>query len=360
MTGCFVVGFVLIGHFGVIQSALIGSSIYLMIAGIAALVALNSPLPAIVEATSEISPQSNDGEPRLPAAGLVVVFGLMGFAAIAYEVLWFRILTNFSFQSVYAFAGMLSTYLLGLVLGAFVFASSGTQKDRLLIYFCRAQLCIACTAAVSLVLLGRSHNVLLATESVLQFLGMGDWLYRATSGVGSFLLLAVIILLPPATMIGIGFPLASELTINRLGNLGSRLGFLYGLNTLGGVLGSLVTGFILLPLLGSQASFLLVLTLTLGLFVVTVATQPSLRAHPLLWREGLVTAAGLLATFSYIGGGDPRDAQMQFDAAEVLDFREEKDATFVVLEYNSSTARPYQQIIVNGKSYANNSPPGRR
>ena len=139
---------------------------------------------------------------------LVIIFAVTGFASIAYEVLWFRLLTNFSIQSVYAF-----------------------------------------------------------------------------SGTSSFLFLAIVVLLLPATLIGISFPLASELTVHRINRLGQRLGLLYGLNTLGGVCGSLLTGFVLLPLLGSQMSFL----------VIAIASEQPLRidvdrlrrrmSHPALQKD---------------------------------------------------------------------------
>ena len=44
----------------------------------------------------------------------------------------------------------------------------------------------------------------------------------------------------------------------------------------------------------------------------------------------------------------------------MLAFREARDATVVVTGYESAEAGVYQQLLVNGRSYANNAPPGRR
>ena len=54
------------------------------------------------------------------------------------------------------------------------------------------------------------------------------------------------------------------------------------------------------------------------------------------------------------------EAQTTFEEAELLAFRETRDATFVVLGYQSEVTGAYQQLLVNGWSYANNAMPGRR
>ncbi|MCH8046618.1 MAG: fused MFS/spermidine synthase [Planctomycetes bacterium] len=366
--GCFLVGFVLIGYFGVIQSAMFAAAIYLLIAMAAGVMAWVVAKPAsggwevagdsAVDVTSgEISPGIRQFNP----SALVVIFACSGFASIAYEVLWFRLLTNFSIQSVYAFSGMLSVYLLGLVIGALICSRFlAPNKTRLLDYFARIQLLIAVTAIISLALLGRSQNILEAAGAAQRWLGIEELMFTVFSGTSSFLVLALVVLLLPATLIGISFPLASELTIDRVNSLGRRLGLLYGLNTLGGVFGSLVTGFFLLPLLGSQLSFLLIVLLSMLLFVATVVTQPALRRKGWLLREGAVTAALLIGVTFFLGSDYLKQSQTAYIGAEVLDFRETKDATFLVLNYQSDITQPYQQILVNGKSFANNSPPGRR
>lgn len=361
--GCFVVGFALIGRLGIIQSGLIASAIYLLVATAAAIAAaLSPPSSTAVDEPTPAAPAASAAVTSGAAAGILVgVFAMMGFASIAYEVVWFRILTNFSIQSVYAFSGMLSVYLLGLVLGSLICSRFlAPRKDRLLYYFARVQLLIAIAAALSLGLLGRSANIMSAVSSLERQLGVETILFDAFSGVFKFLVLTCVVLLAPATLIGIAFPLASELTIQRIGSLGNRLGLLYGLNTFGGVLGSLLTGFVLLPLLGSQASFTLVIAVSLLLFALTALSQSALRNRKELLREGAITAAILTIALAWLGGGYLMEAQTAFNGAEVLAFRESKDATFLVLGYESKITQPYQQIIVNGKSFANNSPPGRR
>ena len=228
------------------------------------------------------------------------------------------------------------------------------------INFARLQLLIAAAGLLTVALLGRSRNILAFLTPLPRWLGIPDRILDPLAGTTEIIFLSLIVFLLPTTLIGIGLPLASELTIHRLSALGRRLGGLYALNTLGGTLGSLTAGFLLLPYLGTQASLTLIVVLNLLLFVATVVSQSALRRDRRLWRlaaEGMV----FCAVGAWVLG--PRyleHAQTRFDGARILAFRETRDATFVVTGYESTEEGAYQQLLVNGSSYANNAPPGRR
>src|SRR5262249_3738863 len=137
---------------------------------------------------------------------LLLAFCLMGFTAIAYEVLWFRLLIYFGTHSVYAFAGMLATYLLGLVLGALWCARFlAPRKDRHLVYFARLQLVIAAAALLSLAMLGRGRNVLAGIIDLQHALGTNELLGLTLTDTVSFALFCLVVLVVPTTLIGIGF-----------------------------------------------------------------------------------------------------------------------------------------------------------
>ena len=367
--GSAAVGLVLIGALGVWQSALVGSAIYVSIAVLAGLLvwrapAATKPQPAALAPIAD-SPSAGSPVDSADSSGsvlaLVLVFGVSGFVSIAYEVLWFRILANFSLHTVYAFSAMLSTYLLGLVLGALICAKFlAPRKDRLLIYFAKLQLLIASAAWLTEALLGRSRNILLAIAPLPERMGIPAAILDPLASTTEIIFLCLLVFLIPTTLIGIGFPLASELTIHHLPALGRRLGKLYAFNTLGGTLGSLTAGFFLLPYLGTQASLTVIITLNLVLFVVTVASQPSLRRDRRLWRLGVEGAVVFGVAMWLLGPRYLADAQTRFQDGRVLAFEETRDATFVVMGYHSDEAGHYQQLLVNGRSYANNAPPGRR
>lgn len=374
--GCAVAGLWLLGTLGVLQSALVGSTIYLTVAVMAGALILRAHskahrarpqgAPADTSTESTVEPGSTVRS-RPPAgssrevAALVVIFAASGFVSIAYEILWFRVLANFSLHTVYAFSAMLSTYLLGLVLGAFICAKFlAPRKDRLLVNFARVQVLIAAAGLLTVALLGRSRNILELIAPLPARLGIPDRILDPLAGTTEIIGLSLAVFLLPTTLIGIGFPLASELTIHHVSALGHRLGRLYALNTLGGTLGSLTAGFLLLPYLGTQGSLTLIVALNLLLFIATVASQSALRRDRRLWRLGAEGVVFFAVGVWFLGPGYLADAQTRFEGARILAFREARDATFVVTGYESKDAGAYQQLLVNGRSYANNAPPGRR
>src|SRR5262249_19107671 len=159
---------------------------------------------------------------------------------------------------------------------------------------------------------------------------------------------------------GISFPLASELTVMRMSALGRRIGKLYALNTVGGVLGSLAAGFALIPYLGSQWTLIVLISMNVLLFVATAASQSSLTTNKILWRQGVMASAAIVASWLLLGSHYLERQLTAFNGASVVELRETKEATFAVLDYEEEAAGNYQQLVVNSKSYANNRPEGRR
>ena len=347
-TGCAVVGYIGIAVLGVTGSALAAAGVDVMV-GLAAL-GLSA---GVGEHRGREVADPTESLPVDHPIVLGAVFATSGFVAIAYEVLWFRVLLNYSGQSVYAFSGMLTVYLLGLVTGSVICARwLAPRKELLLPAFALSQVLLAALAMVSVAVLGRAR---LLTQLAPPFLtDTSSWLGESPS----FLLLCVLVVFPPTVVLGVTFPIASELTIRGLKGLSARLGALYAANTLGGVAGSLATGFILLPWLGSFASFVVMSALNVLLAVVTVASQSSLRRDRARIRQVALGAIVLCVGYGALGPQWLRAALSAFEGARVLEFAETRDATYTVLEYPEFGR--YQQIVVNGKSYANNRPEGHR
>jgi spermidine synthase len=338
--GCTFVGFVGIATLGVSGSAWLASAVYAAI-GAAAFLASRSEEP---------EPRAEDpAPPRTEADALVLVaaFGASGFVSVGYEILWFRLLSLATMSTAYVFATLLAVYLIGLVIGAFVAARGPARTpDDTLRAFARAQLAVAVAGIVALALLGRARTFLIWWG--------GDML--SFEGVAAVTALVAVVLLPPSVLIGLTFPLASDLAVTRLSGLGARLGQVFAANTIIGAFGSLVIGMVLIPTIGSQGT---AVALTLGnvlLFWAIVARFPEARPT---WvrREGALTTAAAVAMHVWLGPRYLVDSQPVLDAT-VLDRRETADGTYLTVQYQEGSER-YQQVIVNGTSYANNRPPGR-
>jgi len=100
----------------------------------------------------------------------------------------------------------------------------------------------------------------------------------------------------PAFLMGFAYPVANALVQDAEASIGTRAGALYLANTAGAVAGSMITGFVFLPWLGTQTS-MLVLATAAGLSIITVWLAG--RHHEKPARVGLL--ASLAATCIALG-----------------------------------------------------------
>jgi spermidine synthase len=169
------------------------------------------------------------------------VFFASGFAALAYQIVWQRLLAFFSGADVFSVTLIVSAFMAGLGLGSL---AGGHLADRLSLRgrfraFALAEAAIAAFALVSVPLL---YDVLyrqLAEKSLPLVL------------VG-FLLFAV--LLWPTFLMGLSLPLLARALTENAAVSPRRIGGLYGWNTLGAALGALVTVFVVVRLHGFAAA----------------------------------------------------------------------------------------------------------
>ena len=84
---------------------------------------------------------------------------------------------------------------------------------------------------------------------------------------------ALILMLLPATLIGATLPLAGYIFVTDLRCTASIVGKVYAVNTIGNVLGALVPGLLLLPLMGIQKGVLSMAALNVALGLVVWTTH---------------------------------------------------------------------------------------
>jgi spermidine synthase len=175
-----------------------------------------------------------------------LALGLTGFAALGMEILWVRHATILlgGFRAVFAL--LLTVVLAGMGLGAFAggLLSRRTQRPATWLMLTQAAFVVSALSGVVLV------DARPIEAAVTSLSGAVPRLTEIWFNVGPLALLAGI----PSVLMGLSFPLANALVQQTDGTVASRAGGLYLANTAGAVCGSLVTGFVLLPLFGIQAS----------------------------------------------------------------------------------------------------------
>ncbi|MYC14326.1 MAG: tetratricopeptide repeat protein [Gemmatimonadetes bacterium] len=178
------------------------------------------------------SAQSRGVSGGLPRSSVVfVLFFAIGFVALGAEVLWVRYLGLLINNTVYTYTLTLGVVLVGLVLGSVLASLFSDRTERRAYYFGAFQV------ATGLVVLA------------LLMLSPGAW-----RGLGNDLYIYFVVLLPPAVLSGAAFPLAIRLVIRNAEYTSGMAGNLIAVNTLGGILGSLLIGFVGIPFFGLEKS----------------------------------------------------------------------------------------------------------
>ena len=210
--------------------------------------------------------------------GVLVGFAISGFAALGYEVAWMRLLmVSFSFNSHYEFSIVLVAFLSGLALGGWLGSRLLTRRTDLLSIFVGIQFLIGACGALSV--LAFAHLSVLVEP-----IQRADSWWVSRTGV---FFTAVAIMLLPTVAMGVIFPLVGQIYTRQLARLGRGIGDIGAVNSLGAVGGAFVTGFVLIPLLGTEWSVKVLAALN-GLVGLTIALISQQRKR-LVWGG----AAGL-------------------------------------------------------------------
>ncbi|MBZ9785640.1 fused MFS/spermidine synthase [Pseudomonas sp. REP124] len=251
IAGTLLAGFVLIATLGVRGSALFAAMLNLLAAAGALWFQRQSPLVSDAPAKHH--------EEKAPDRLALWLYAIAGGVALGYEVVWSQSIVQFMSTRTYAFAVVLATYLTGLFLGSLLLAR---RVDRLRDPWGVFGLLIAGAGLIALLEIALLGRWLVLAQSVVEawVLSMG-----ASELVGMsarFAVAALSIVFVPTLLLGAAFPVALRLSVGRE-HVGRNVGEVVAFNTLGGIIGVMLCGFILIPLLG--------LVRTLGLLAIIAA-----------------------------------------------------------------------------------------
>ncbi len=288
VAGTVAAGFILLPSLGLQATIQLTAGVNFLIGFGILIVSPYAPLPPIIS-----SGTGGDHPVTLPPVApgvrrlVLIVSALSGLIALGSEIYWTRILVLIIGPSAYAFTTMLATFLAGIALGSLAVKPLLKRAGDKLLLLGSLQL------AVSLFTLSA---MLLFTRFPGWFVRLSAW---ADYGESSFFLVPIplifLTILPPTLAMGAAFPVAAHL-VKRPGESRARsVGILYTVNTLGGIAGSYLTGFFLLPALGTRSGMTLLVASSALLGIgLLVAARPG-RARLRTW----VTAAAL---FFLLGG----------------------------------------------------------
>ncbi|WP_206530199.1 fused MFS/spermidine synthase [Nordella sp. HKS 07] len=344
IAGALLSSFLFIPSLGIKGTGLAAAAIGLL-AALGAVLADRGATPSPLE-TKEAAGFSRD------AKLAIVLYALAGGVALGYEIVWSQAIVQFMSTRAFAFSVVLATYLAGLALGAALFAR---WADRVRDPWGIFGLLIA----------------LAGFAALLQMALLGDWLIdlqtlaeRATWALSEndlarmsarFAVAALAVVFLPTLFLGAAFPAALRLIVAD-GHVGQGVGAVAALNTLGGIAGTVLTGFVLVPQLG--------LVRTLAVLAITAA---AIGLFAVLWRRqnGRLVAATLAAAIAICltAAVIPTDKLATLLPAarkgKIVFYEEGRGATVAVVEQKGGKGT-FRRLYIQGVSNTGDSLPSLR
>ena len=184
--------------------------------------------------------------PRISTAPLPIflLFLLSGATSLVYEVVWLRKLILIFGSTQFATSTILSTFMAGLALGAFV---AGRRITRSRIAPLKIYGLLEIGIGAYALFVPFLFRVLSPVYQALWDAGMSESFVALS--LAKFVGIAAV-LLPPTVMMGATLPILSRQIADDPKRIGGKVGALYAINTFGAVAGTFLAGFVLVPHLG--------------------------------------------------------------------------------------------------------------
>lgn len=340
--GVLAAGYVLIGTFGETGAVLvagfgnIGAAMLVMIPR-----RYQDLLPSPMLQTKGVKkrPKPLPAPLYAPLQRRLALIGLMvsGASALAFEVLWMRLLMLPLATSIYSFSLVLAVMLLGIGSGSWLSTKTAFTLRRPLAVFGLGALAVSALAAAGM---WQYAGAAQASQGFLEPQGYG-WV-------------AIWLVLPAALAFGWQFPVAARCCLVYPDVPGSEAGRVYTLNMLGAIGGSLAAAFLILPQIGvtSGLEFLCLINAAVGAVLLGVA--PPEERKGLLW---LGPVCILVLLMSLLSAGQPyqdviaiRVNALLGEKAEVLALYEDVAGTTAVAGIREDNR--IRQLVIDGEAAA--------
>jgi spermidine synthase len=188
--------------------------------------------------------------PRLWLAATAL--GVSGFASLTLQIVWTRLLVQILGPTTYAFSTVVAIFIIGLAGGAAIGSRLASRMNPAIGLACSllisAGLALAAASAVDWALL-----------TIAEIVSRPD--YQFADVLQREVLLVSGLLLPMTLAFGAAFPFAVALATGREESVTHDIGVIYAVNTIGAILGSLLSSFFLVPQVGLHGTIRLVAAL---------------------------------------------------------------------------------------------------
>ncbi|HEX2718836.1 MAG TPA: fused MFS/spermidine synthase [Gemmatimonadaceae bacterium] len=302
--GVLLAGFVFINAAGLPGTLLAAAMANIVVAGVVFVAARQ--MPARVHALEATAAEGSTPPKRptlvltveLKRLLLAVSFGT-AVSSFIYEIGWIRMLSLVLGAATHSFELMLSAFILGLAIGAFVIRRRAGDEGDSLRRLAHVQLAMGVLAVITLPIYLKSFEWMAGFMAAFS---------RAPAGYTAFSIsryvICLAVMLPATICAGMTLPLITRLLLR--GAQGERaLGQVYGVNTLGSIVGVALAALVVLPLVGLKWMIVLggLIDVGLGVWLLTAregaaGSRASLRRlAPALATLAVVVLVGAVTRF---------------------------------------------------------------
>lgn len=257
--------------------------------------------PASAAETAPVPAPEAPTPTAVPARFVLFASAVVGFAFLAMELVWYRMLAPILGGSSYTFGLILAVVLAGIALGGALYGV-GARSHRPTL----ALLALTCALEAVFMAIPYAAGDRIAVLAMFSR-ELGNLGYPAL--VAGWAMIAAIVVLPASIVAGYQFPLLVGLLGSGRAQVGRHLGDAYAWNTGGAIVGSLLGGFVLIPMLSAPTLWVVVVVglVFLGFSSLIVggasgARRPGAIVLPvltLLLAVGLITARGPTAAWRH-------------------------------------------------------------
>ena len=301
--GVLFAGFYLLSTAGLEGTLLVASMLNMVVGLVSLVVARLSPAKAAREADLERTPEVEPAAARVYVGTLnrhrlvQLLLGVSFGTAVAsfiYEIGWLRMLALVLGSATHSFELMLSAFILGLALGSFWVRTRADRWGDPLRALGIVQWVMGFAALATLPLYTASFGW---TADLIQTFAKSDAGYTGITLARYGICLAV--MLPSTFCAGITLPLIMRTLIAS--GVGERaIGSVYGINTLGSILGAGLAGLVLMPWIGVRSLLMAGASLDMALGVLILIAAAGRRGTARRFAYG--AAGALVMTVAVTAG----------------------------------------------------------
>lgn len=346
--GALAAGTLVIGTIGYEATVYLGALCNAAV-GLAALAiagAMRDAGPARRAAGPAAQPAGDDrGRARL--LGWCALVFASGFLIISLEIVWFRVLATLIETIAYAFPIILGTFLLADAAGILVGARQVRRVRDPLRLFLWLQGAVALYALAAMALLWALHGLdEVPRLFVDRSLGGSGASTSAATGL-AWLAAVGLLVAPPAFLLGMSFPITQKAVQQDPDIVGFRVGLVQLANILGNTAGAVVTGLVLLHLLGTSGTLRAIGLLGLLLFTLVLLGGRRRAADAAL---GAALAAAVLlfpgngAFWAALHGAQGRPATVVEDRSGIVVMRQDPDHEWMFIGGHAMSRLPFLPV----------------